>query len=89
MKAYTMITNKTLLERANVGGTGINSRDKFVLKEFGGKIFTEELFLIKAEDYIKNSPGFGTRGGLPGSEKRTAKQLFSWWKNKGAIFSIG
>lgn len=85
---YTMINNKSLLDRGNVGGTGINGRDKFILKEFGGKLFTEDLFLIKTENFIKSSPKFGSRGGKLGCEKRTAKQLWGWWLKRGAIFKI-
>ena len=87
-KVYTMISNKSLLDIGNVGGTGLNARDKFILKEFGGKIFTDDIFFIKTENFIKTSPKFGSRGGKLGCEKRTAKQLFGWWLKRGAIFEI-
>jgi len=88
MSAYTMITNKTVLEKANVGGTGINSLDKYIQKEFGGRIFTKELFRLKVEEYIRTRPGYGSQGGKPGYEKRKASQTFTWWEKRGVIFSV-
>ena len=80
-----MISDKVLLKTANVKGTGLNSRDEFALNSFGGKIFTEDRFCQGLETFIKSSPGYGSRGGKAGYEKRVARHLFNWWKDRGAI----
>jgi hypothetical protein len=87
MTAYTMISDKTLLGKANKDEK-INDRDLFCLEKFGSRVFTKPIYLLVLEEFIRNEIGFGSKGGKPGCEKRTALQHFAWWEKRGAIFSI-
>jgi len=80
MKFYTCVSESNVLE--SLSASSLSWRDKFVQKNFGGKIFTEEMFI----ESLKNE--MHQRGNSSITQEKIPHMIWNWWTNKGIIFEL-
>ena len=81
MKFYTMISKKNILQKAN-DSYPLNWRDVYALKTFGGRIFTEQMFI----DALKQA--MDDRGNSQKTQKIAPIMVWKRWLSRGAIVEL-
>jgi hypothetical protein len=78
---YTIVPSITVLKKLNTSGY-VNHRDHFIVNKFSGKSFTKKQFIKAVKNYLTK------RGNNVTTINYIPTQLFNWWLERYAIFSL-
>lgn len=71
---YTITPNIEVLKAVNKSfGSYVSRRDRFLVENFGGKVFTKEMYMKVMKKEFKD---------------QAASRVWSWWHKRGVITSL-